>query len=89
MKKKFLITTPIYYPNADLHIGHAYTTVIADIIARFKRYQNYDVLFLTGSDEHGHKIYQTVQQQIKLAQPQEKDMMQFLDFQVEQNIKKV
>ncbi|NLL91259.1 MAG: methionine--tRNA ligase [Ruminococcaceae bacterium] len=56
MKEKFYITTPIYYPSADLHIGHCYTTVAADIIARFKRMQGFDVMFLTGTDEHGQKI---------------------------------
>lgn len=54
--KKFYITTPIYYPSASLHIGHAYTTVAADALARFKRLTGHDVWFLTGSDEHGQKI---------------------------------
>ena len=54
--KKYYITTPIYYPSAKLHIGHSYTTVAADAMARFKRMQGYDVMFLTGSDEHGQKI---------------------------------
>ncbi|GAB6179078.1 methionine--tRNA ligase [Desulfotomaculum defluvii] len=52
----FYITTPIYYPSDNLHIGHAYTTVAADAIARYKRLTGYDVWFLTGSDEHGQKI---------------------------------
>ncbi|MEW6193236.1 MAG: methionine--tRNA ligase [Bacillota bacterium] len=52
----FYITTPIYYPSDNLHIGHAYTTVAADTVARFKRLQGYDVFFLTGADEHGQKI---------------------------------
>lgn len=55
-KKTFYITTPIYYPSADLHIGHTYCTVMADAIARFKRAVGYDVRFLTGTDEHGQKI---------------------------------
>ncbi|WP_378951250.1 methionine--tRNA ligase [Pelosinus sp. sgz500959] len=55
-KKSFYITTPIYYPSDNLHIGHAYTTTIADTMARYKRLSGYDVLFLTGSDEHGQKI---------------------------------
>lgn len=54
--KKFYITTPIYYPSDKLHIGHSYTTVAADAIARYKRLMGYDVYFLTGSDEHGQKI---------------------------------
>lgn len=55
-KKTFYITTPIYYPSAKLHIGNTYTTVAADAVARFKRLTGYDVMFLTGSDEHGQKI---------------------------------
>lgn len=55
-KKSFYITTPIYYPSGNLHIGHAYTTVAADAMARYKRMQGYDVWFLTGTDEHGQKI---------------------------------
>lgn len=55
-EKKFYITTPIYYSNANLHIGHCYTTVIADIIARYKKMCGYKVKFLTGTDEHGQKI---------------------------------
>ncbi len=56
MNKKFYITTPIYYPSANFHIGHCYTTIIADAIARFKRLQGFDVFFQTGTDEHGEKI---------------------------------
>ena len=55
-KKTFYITTPIYYPSDKLHIGHTYTTVAADAMARFKRLTGYDVMFLTGTDEHGQKI---------------------------------
>ena len=55
-KKKFYITTPIYYPSDKLHIGHAYCTVATDAMARYKRLQGYDVMFLTGTDEHGQKI---------------------------------
>jgi methionyl-tRNA synthetase len=55
-KKTFYITTPIYYPSAKLHIGNTYTTVAADALARFKRLTGYDVMFLTGTDEHGQKI---------------------------------
>ena len=54
--KTFYITTPIYYPSAKLHIGNTYTTVAADALARFKRLTGYDVMFLTGTDEHGQKI---------------------------------
>lgn len=56
MSKRFYVTTPIYYPSGKLHIGHAYTTVAADAISRFKRFCGYDVKFLTGTDEHGEKI---------------------------------
>lgn len=55
-KEKFYITTPIYYPSANFHIGHCYTTIIADAIARYKRLIGYDVFYLTGTDEHGLKI---------------------------------
>ena len=57
-KKTFYITTPIYYPSGNPHIGHCYTTVACDSIARYKRMQGYDVMFLTGTDEHGLKIEQ-------------------------------
>lgn len=57
-QKTFYITTPIYYPSGNPHIGHCYTTVACDSIARFKRMQGYDVMFLTGTDEHGLKIEQ-------------------------------
>ena len=55
-KGKFYITTPIYYPSDKLHIGHTYCTVATDAIARYKRLCGYDVMFLTGTDEHGQKI---------------------------------
>ena len=56
MNKNFYITTPIYYPSGKPHMGHAYSSIVADIFARFKRLENYNVLFLTGTDEHGQKI---------------------------------
>lgn len=55
-KKTYYVTTPIYYPSDNFHVGHCYTTVIADALARYKRLKGYDVYFLTGSDEHGQKI---------------------------------
>ena len=55
-QKSFYITTPIYYPSGKLHIGHAYTTVAGDAMARYKRMRGYDVMYLTGTDEHGQKI---------------------------------
>ncbi len=55
-QKTFYITTPIYYPSGNLHIGHAYSTVAGDAIARYKRLRGYDVMYLTGTDEHGQKI---------------------------------
>jgi methionyl-tRNA synthetase len=60
--EKFYITTPIYYPSDKLHIGHSYTTVAADAIARYKRLKGYDVMFLTGTDEHGQKIQRKAQE---------------------------
>lgn len=61
-KKKFYVTTPIYYPSGKLHIGHTYCTVAADAIARYKRFLGYDVMFLTGTDEHGEKIQKKAQE---------------------------
>lgn len=61
-KPKYYITTPIYYPSAKLHIGHTYCTSIADSMARFKRLDGYEVMFLTGSDEHGQKIEQKAEE---------------------------
>ena len=55
-KPKFYITTPIYYPSDRLHIGHSYCTVATDAMARYKRLRGYEVMFLTGTDEHGQKI---------------------------------
>ena len=55
-KKTYYVTTPIYYPSDNFHVGHCYTTCIADALARYKRLKGYDVFFLTGSDEHGQKI---------------------------------
>ncbi len=55
-KTPYYITTPIYYPSDKLHIGHAYCTVATDVLARYRRLQGYDVMFLTGTDEHGQKI---------------------------------
>ena len=55
-KNNFYITTPIYYPSAKPHMGHAYSSIIADVIARFKKTEGFEVYFLTGTDEHGLKI---------------------------------
>ena len=52
----FYLTTPIYYPNARPHVGSAYTTIVCDVLARYKRMCGYDVAFLTGTDEHGEKL---------------------------------
>ena len=60
-EKKFYITTPIYYVNDVPHIGHAYTTIAADVVARFKRLEEYEVFFLTGTDEHGQKVQQAAE----------------------------
>ena len=56
MSSKYYITTPIYYVNDVPHIGHAYTTLACDVVARFKRLDGFDVFFLTGTDEHGQKV---------------------------------
>ncbi|MDI6726882.1 MAG: class I tRNA ligase family protein, partial [Smithellaceae bacterium] len=56
MDKAFYITTPIYYVNASPHLGHAYTTIVADVLARYHRLKGYDTFFCTGTDEHGDKI---------------------------------
>ena len=61
-RKTFYLTTPIYYPSGNLHIGHAYTTVAGDAMARYKRLRGYDVMYLTGTDEHGQKIQQKAQE---------------------------
>lgn len=60
-KKQFYVTTPIYYPSGNLHLGHTYTTVAADALARFKRLAGFEVKFLTGTDEHGQKIQQVAE----------------------------
>ena len=72
MDKNFYITTPIYYPSGKPHMGHAYSSIVADIFARFKRLEDYNVLFLTGTDEHGQKIQ-------KEAQKKNKDPKSFCD----------
>ena len=63
MDKKFYITTPIYYPSAKPHMGHAYSSLIADFFARFKRMDDHEVYFLTGTDEHGLKIQRSAEKQ--------------------------
>ena len=65
MNKNFYITTPIYYPSGKPHMGHAYSSIVADIFARFKRLEKYNVLFLTGTDEHGQKIQKEAQKNNK------------------------
>lgn len=67
-KEKFYVTTPIYYPNDIPHIGHAYTTVIADVLARWNRLVGKDVFFMTGTDEHGKKIAETAERAGKSPQ---------------------
>ena len=62
MNPAFYITTPIYYVNGAPHIGHAYTSIAADVMARFKRLDGYDVFFLTGTDEHGQKVEQAARE---------------------------
>lgn len=66
--KTFYLTTPIYYPSDKLHIGHAYSTVAGDVMARYKRLRGYDVMYLTGTDEHGQKIERKAQEAGKTPQ---------------------
>ena len=75
-KNTFYITTPIYYPSKEFHIGHCYTTVIADSLARFNRLKKIDVIFQTGTDEHGQKIE-------KIAKEQNKEPKEYVDKIVE------
>ncbi|MGC8867585.1 MAG: class I tRNA ligase family protein, partial [Elusimicrobiales bacterium] len=63
--KKYYITTPLYYVNYPPHIGHAYTTVAADVVARYKKMKGIDVFFQTGTDEHGINIERTAQRHSK------------------------
>src|SRR5215213_10376532 len=73
MSDKFYITTPIYYPNAEPHLGHVYSSICADVIARFHRLRGDDTFFLTGTDEHGIKMVKTATEQgIEPAQLVEK-----------------
>lgn len=58
-EKKFYLTTPIYYPNSNLHLGHTYTTIVADVLKKYKQAQGYDVFFTTGTDEHGQKLQES------------------------------
>lgn len=60
-KKPYYITTPIYYPNANLHLGHTYTTIVADTLKRYKKIKGFDAYFVTGTDEHGQKIQETAE----------------------------
>ena len=68
MKEKYYVTTPIYYPSSDLHIGHTYTTVAADTLKRFKALQGYDAYMITGIDEHGQKIEKVAEEKGMSAQ---------------------
>ena len=72
MDKNFYITTPIYYPSAKPHMGHAYSSIIADFFARFKKMDDFNVHFLTGTDEHGLKIQ-------RAAEKQNIDTLEFCD----------
>ncbi len=65
LNKNFYITTPIYYPSGKPHMGHAYSSIIADVFARFKRINGFNVLFLTGTDEHGLKMQREAEKKSK------------------------
>ncbi len=86
-QEKFYITTPIFYPNGVPHIGHAYTSMVCDVIARFERLNGKDVLFLTGTDEHGLKMQQTaIEQGISTKELADINSAQFQDMMVMLNI---
>ena len=68
MDKNYYITTPIYYPSAKPHMGHAYSSIIADFFARFKRIDGFKVYFLTGTDEHGLKIQRSAERAVEQRQ---------------------
>ena len=68
MQNNFYITTPIYYPSGQPHMGHAYSSILADFFARFKRIQGFNVFFLTGTDEHGQKIQRAAKEKNKNPQ---------------------
>jgi len=80
MSKNFYITTPIYYPSGNPHMGHAYSSIVADVFARFKRLEGYDVHFLTGTDEHGLKIQRE-------AEKKNKDVKIFFVMNCRKNLK--
>ena len=65
--KSYYVTTPIYYPNAAPHVGTAYTTIVADVLARYERLKGKDVSFLTGVDEHGQKIQEAAEKNGNLS----------------------
>ena len=64
-KKNFYLTTPIYYPNSNLHLGHTYTTIVADVLKKYKQAQGFDVFFTTGTDEHGQKLQESAIKAVK------------------------
>ena len=66
MNKNFYITTPIYYPSAKPHMGHAYSSIVSDFFARLKKIQGFDVFFLTGTDEHGQKFKELLKVKVKI-----------------------
>ena len=93
-KKTFYITTPIYYPSGNMHIGHTYTTVAADTMTRFKKLTGYDTYFLTGTDEHGQKIERkaaeagvTPQQFVDKIVAETKELWKLMDIQYDDFIR--
>ena len=77
MTKRFYITTPIYYVNGPPHLGHAYTSIATDVMARFKRLDGFDVFFLTGTDEHGQKVEQAARPPGWIHNPYRQDLRRF------------
>jgi methionyl-tRNA synthetase len=83
--ERFYITTAIFYPNGVPHIGHAYTAIATDVLARFQRLDGKDVFFLTGTDEHGQKMQQTAEKEgIKPIELADKNTAVFRDMMVAQ-----
>jgi len=97
MDKNFYITTPIYYPSGRPHMGHAYSSIIADVFARFKRLEGYKVLFLTGTDEHGLKIQREAEKNNKepksfcddlsFSNSGTPQILRFLNFEIDFDVK--
>ena len=78
--KKYYITTPIYYPSGDFHVGTCYCTIMADTLARYKRLRGYDVFFMTGTDEHGQNIQEKANEQAEASSNENSNFFIFFHF---------